>query len=605
MSTHDLSTRLKQAQTLLQTGQPHEAWLIVAPLRQSIDADGQALRVYARAARADSHFDAAIEALKRIAVLEGDLPDIMGSIATTYGKAGQHAEAYEHWSAMAVRHPAVVEAHLNRAIAASSAEMHDQAVEATQIALKLFPGDGRVIATKASILKTAGRIEESVKAFAAAVAADPERPMVRRNQGLALRAACRMDDACDSFASAERLGMSGAEFYVDWAAAALEAQRVDEAEDLYLKALKDDPLHDEARKGLTRLRIEFQGGERAFEHYEQAARRSPSDPRAWFEWSKALMSNRQTAAALEVAERGLAANPASWELMAASAFGRGMLGDAAAALDELDSLLREQPIDSPLQSIITQIALRAGRPDRAAEVLEAQTARDPADQFAWSMLGIAWRLLGDPREHWLCDYDRLIMITDVVPPEGADSATEYAREVAAFLDPLHLAMSEPGDQTLRRGTQSNGSLFSRQDPATQRFREAVTLAAERAVAQLPDDPTHPFLGRKSTRLGFSGSWSIRLRAGGHHVPHIHPGGWMSSAYYARLPDGCAEDQARHEGWIEFGVPPEHLGLEAMESRRIVEPKPGRLVLFPSYLWHGTIPFASGDRLTAAFDYQPL
>jgi hypothetical protein len=42
----------------------------------------------------------------------------------------------------------------------------------------------------------------------------------------------------------------------------------------------------------------------------------------------------------------------------------------------------------------------------------------------------------------------------------------------------------------------------------------------------------------------------------------------------------------------------------LPPRRIVEPGPGRLVLFPSYMWHGTIPFAAGDRLTAAFDYQP-
>ncbi len=30
-----------------------------------------------------------------------------------------------------------------------------------------------------------------------------------------------------------------------------------------------------------------------------------------------------------------------------------------------------------------------------------------------------------------------------------------------------------------------------------------------------------------------------------------------------------------------------------------------LVLFPSYLWHGTVPFdAGGRRLTAAFDVVP-
>jgi hypothetical protein len=40
------------------------------------------------------------------------------------------------------------------------------------------------------------------------------------------------------------------------------------------------------------------------------------------------------------------------------------------------------------------------------------------------------------------------------------------------------------------------------------------------------------------------------------------------------------------------LPPEHL----------VKPEPGLLVLFPSYMWHGTVPFASEQkRLTCAFD----
>ena len=57
-------------------------------------------------------------------------------------------------------------------------------------------------------------------------------------------------------------------------------------------------------------------------------------------------------------------------------------------------------------------------------------------------------------------------------------------------------------------------------------------------------------------------------------------------------------------WIGFGKP----GLPtspALEAEHFVEPKPGMLVLFPSYMWHGTIPF-SGDqtRMTFAFDLVP-
>jgi hypothetical protein len=40
-------------------------------------------------------------------------------------------------------------------------------------------------------------------------------------------------------------------------------------------------------------------------------------------------------------------------------------------------------------------------------------------------------------------------------------------------------------------------------------------------------------------------------------------------------------------------------------RRAVQPKIGRLVLFPSYFWHGTVAFrAPQSRTTIAFDAVP-
>ena len=43
----------------------------------------------------------------------------------------------------------------------------------------------------------------------------------------------------------------------------------------------------------------------------------------------------------------------------------------------------------------------------------------------------------------------------------------------------------------------------------------------------------------------------------------------------------------------------------MEAEYFVEPAPGKLVLFPSYMWHGTIPFTDpSTRLSVAFDLAP-
>ena len=84
--------------------------------------------------------------------------------------------------------------------------------------------------------------------------------------------------------------------------------------------------------------------------------------------------------------------------------------------------------------------------------------------------------------------------------------------------------------------------------------------------------------------------------------HVHPQGWISSALYVSLPPRLA-GEAEDAGWFTLGQPQEQLGT-GLEPWRKIEPKPGRLVLFPSWMWHGTVPFTQGERLTVAFDVRP-
>ena len=78
-------------------------------------------------------------------------------------------------------------------------------------------------------------------------------------------------------------------------------------------------------------------------------------------------------------------------------------------------------------------------------------------------------------------------------------------------------------------------------------------------------------------------------------------GWLSSAYYVDLPKVVSDGEDR-QGWIKFGEPNLDVGQTA---EHFEQPKPGRLVLFPSYMWHGTVPFTGPDtRLTLPFDIVP-
>lgn len=598
--------QLQRAQMLHQAGRAAEAWTAIAPLRSHINHHGQALRLYALVAQGAGQVDAAADALRRILIIEREPVEIVGALADLLGTAGRHGEALVLWTRLAALRPGDANAHLNRAIGAERAGKPEIAIAAADAGLAQSPGHARLLAVKAMALKSAGRLDEALAAFEAAISAEPDRALTRHNHAVALRAAGRFEEACAAFATSERLGLTGAQFHANWAAAMLESGDVAGAVGHYRQALDQQPGHEEALKGLTRIEIEFRGGDAAFDHYRAWVERAPGSPEPWVHWANALTAHNRFADAADIAERGLAAHPGQQNLTIIHGFGRGMTGDASAWLDRLEALWRARPEDRALAATIPQLALRAGRPERAAELLEAQARADPLDQVTWSQLAIAWRLLDDPREAWLCDYDRLVIVTDV-PGGAAGTASAYAAQVAAALDPLHHARAAPGDQSLRGGTQTSGALFDRPEPAIQAFRAAIIAAAERAIAGLPDDPTHPFLRRKAPRIKVAGSWSVRLSAEGHHIPHIHHQGWMSSAYYARLPATLAAPGAAVEGdrqgWIQFGAPPPSLGLD-LAPRRLVEPRPGRLVLFPSYMWHGTVPFDSGDRLTAAFDFLP-
>jgi hypothetical protein len=86
---------------------------------------------------------------------------------------------------------------------------------------------------------------------------------------------------------------------------------------------------------------------------------------------------------------------------------------------------------------------------------------------------------------------------------------------------------------------------------------------------------------------------------------MHPLAWLSGVYYVEVPGGLPAEGGR-AGWLEFGQPPERFQVTAPPVLRAVEPRAGRLVIFPSWFYHRTLPFASpGRRTSIAFDVMPI
>jgi hypothetical protein len=235
--------------------------------------------------------------------------------------------------------------------------------------------------------------------------------------------------------------------------------------------------------------------------------------------------------------------------------------------------------------------VRCGDLAQAAALGDAARAEEPWDVATWAMTGVVWRLTDDPRREWLLGQPGLVQALALDLPD------RELERIAARLRQLHTSRTHPPGQSLRGGTQTRGLLFERDEPEIALLKRAIEAAIARYWSALPaHDPAHPLLRHRQARPHIAGSWSVRLTGGGFHVAHYHPRGALSSACYFVVP------QAREamEGWLEIGGAPGGMDLPIEPLQRI-EPRPGRMALFPSFCFHGTRPFAQGERLTVAFD----
>jgi len=87
-------------------------------------------------------------------------------------------------------------------------------------------------------------------------------------------------------------------------------------------------------------------------------------------------------------------------------------------------------------------------------------------------------------------------------------------------------------------------------------------------------------------------WSVVLRQGGYQKRHIHPEAVVSGVVYIQLPQESANEDKK-EGNLVF----------PSNNMKMVTPKEGMVVLFPSYLAHETVPINSNEeRICIAFNW---
>lgn len=461
-------------------------------------------------------------------------------------------------------------------------------------------GDARAFAAEAKRLKGLGRLDEALVFNRRAVAASPDSVVAAHNLAATLGDLSRFAEAEAAAARAQAKGLDAPETWLVRARALQGLGRLDEAEAAFEQAIARRPGDAAAHRDLAQLRWMRSGDvHHALARLEHALASAPTVDLVLLK-ARTLEAAGAPRAALDLLEEATAGAAGLAPLHQAAAHAAATLGDAVAQRRHAE-LARHALAGSPgpLRDVCEAL-LHTGEVAAAERILTGLIERSPDDQGLLALLTTAWRLQGDPRAKAYCEDPALVSLRPIEAPAGWSDLPGYLRDLAAALRGLHHWQAHPLDQSLRHGSQTQADLARSDDPAVRALFAALDGPIRAHIAALGpgDDPVRR---RCTGRYRIAGAWSVLLRPGGFHRDHVHPQGWLSSAFYVELPDVV---ERGHEGWLALGRPGIPTTPPLAPLRRL-RPEAGHLALFPSYLWHGTEPFG-GDRprLTVAFDVVP-
>ncbi|WP_133303944.1 tetratricopeptide repeat protein [Aurantiacibacter aquimixticola] len=507
-------------------------------------------------------------------------------------KAGNVVEAETLFAEAARLAPGNPDFAINHAIALSWLDRHREAIAVLEGHRTAGERDPRYCSARANSARQLRDLAEAARWYDRSLALAPQSP--RPLHGRARVALERGEaDAARRFEAAIAANRADGEAWLGLVEALSASGETQRARELAERLVSQMPNWVAALRVLAQIRLGAGDADFA-SHVADAARQKPDDPAIPRAHVEVLEGHDRFEDALTVATDASETFPHEpyFRLMAGTL--AGYLEDAEAAAAHFEAVDPDLPDGWLMEA---RFRLQTGEYDRAAALLDRLIEKRPNDIAAWSTRDLLWRLTDNERAQWLHGQDGMVRM--VALPD----AYAVLAQVRPTLHALHDASAFPLGQSLRGGTQTRGGLFERMEPELARLHEAILDALADYRSGLPEkDDSHPLLSRQDSDWTIAGSWSVRLCGGGDfHAAHLHPQGIISSALYCELPDDMGNSgAAERTGWIELGRPPPKMHLD-LGPLHVLEPKVGHLALFPSTLYHGTLPFTEGRRMTVAFD----
>jgi uncharacterized protein (TIGR02466 family) len=454
------------------------------------------------------------------------------------------------------------------------------------------------------VLKAEGDLLRAESAYRRAIEIAPTYFDAHFNLGIVLEAMGRPGEARDSYRSALDIQPDFIPAYLNTGNACKALGEFDEALEYYRWVLEVEPGNVDALNNMGAVYYELTRYDEAESTYRKALEVESGHADTLYNLGVLLHDVERYDEAVDAYERAIAARPHYAECYVNLGYTMHTLGRLDESERAYRSAIEVDPHNAQAHANLGDLHLSRGEPQAALAACDGFLDGHAGDTAMLAFKTIALRECGDEdRARALADMEKFVKATELEVPERFTGRDAFNAALANHICEHPSLVDAPASHATRAGKHSGELLIEPRGPMDA-WEASLRKAIEAYRSALPDDSSHPFVASMPARYRLT-AWSVVLEGQGHQIAHIHPSAWMSGVYYVALPEAVAASSDESQGWIEFGQPPDHFHGHVDPELKLVKPREGLVVLFPSFFYHRTIPFDSpGRRISIAFDVLP-
>lgn len=472
---------------------------------------------------------------------------------------GHLVMAEQKAKALITQHPREFILHHVLSLALDQQQKYAEAAASYQAALALQPNMPDLLFNLAIVYTHLNQLQDAEQTYRKAIQLQPRFFEAHGNLGTILQRQGDLDGAIQCYETGLRIQPQDARGHFNLGTVLRDKGLLDDAVKHYKQAIQLFPNYADAYNNLGETYRDLGDMQTAIQQYQQALSLNPQHANANYNMAEFLYLAKRFAEAIPYFEQSQLDD---WQERILYCLYKDKQFDAFK--QKRDALIRQTPHTSPfLATLSTHYSLNFKEDD----------------------------------PYHFCKDGLQYVYRRAIPELAAGSQL-----LTALLHDIHHAdIAERKQARLTNGKQSAGNLFKRPEAS---FRQLAELIRREFVAYRNHfaDADCTLITAFPETLEFTSSWYVKMQQGGHLNAHIHEIGWISGAVYLAMP----ETEDAKEGAFEYGTHgDDYPQLHSDFPTAFIKPNVGDIVLFPSSLFHRTIPFsAQQPRICIAFDLKP-